>query len=87
MPTTASRSEPEPLVHLSGGLVVHESVFMWVSGLSFRGLQARELPDGRLYVGPRRAVTDADQQFIRSHRDEILAAVRYCDDEIAQVPQ
>jgi hypothetical protein len=47
-------------------------------------LRFRIEPDGALFVSPRTATTPDDLAFIRAHRDEILACVRYSDQQDAR---
>ena len=64
-------------ITLRGGFVVRTSVFSWLIDASFRLTFA--VADGSLIVRPRRAITASDDTYLRAHRDEILAAVRYID--------
>jgi hypothetical protein len=69
----------DPLIVLRDGFIIRTSVYSWLNEVSFR-LKFVEA-DGRLEVSPDRAITDADDAFIRRHRDELLAAVRYVDEQ------
>ena len=71
-------SVTDPLIPFAGGFVVRASVAAWFIETSWR-LTFTVSPDGRLQVGPRHAVSPADDAFIRAHRDELLACVTYCD--------
>ncbi len=78
MPTTLPT---DVLIPLSDGHVIRESVFAWLIDASFR-LSFSLSQDGKLSVRPRAAVTLEDDAFIRAHRDELLAAVRYVEDQV-----
>lgn len=79
MATTALHSDPEDvLLPLAGGFAIRASVWAWMVEASFR-LTFKVLPDGRLHVSPRSAITLADARFISANKTELVAAVRYCD--------
>jgi hypothetical protein len=85
MPMMAPHSEIEDvLIPLTGGSACRASVWSWMVEASFR-LTFSALPDGRLHVAPRSAITSADATFIRTHKAELVAAVRYCD-QMAERP-
>jgi hypothetical protein len=71
------RATEDVLIPLSGGVAVRASIVTWLLDASDR-LQFRAT-DGHLDVWPKWRITAADDQYIRAHRDEILAAVRYVD--------
>lgn len=71
-------------IPLRGGFVVRTSVMTWLLDASLR-LHFRIGDDGRLDVWPRRAITPDDDHILRTYRDEIIAAVRYCDEQ-AEAP-
>jgi hypothetical protein len=70
----------DPLITLTGGFVVRASVVTWLIDAGFR-LRFR-VADGHLDVSPRSAITSADDAYIRSHRDELVAAVGYVDRQV-----
>lgn len=79
MPMTAPHSEDEDvLIPLADGFACRASVWAWMVEASFR-LKFSVLPDGRLHVSPRSAITATDAAFIVRHKPELVAAVRYCD--------
>ncbi len=69
--------DSDALIPLRNGPTVRESVVLWLLGAEDRGLRFKALEDGSLHVGPRRGVSDDDLLFVRQHRDELLACVRY----------
>jgi hypothetical protein len=73
----------DPLIPLRGGFSPRASVVLWLLQASDR-LTFRIEPDGALFVGPRAATTPDDLAFIRRHRDEILACVRYSNEQDAR---
>lgn len=73
----------DPLVPLSGGFVIPASVLTWMLQVSER-LSFEITADDRLRVQPQSAIRPGDDYFIRQHRDELLAAVRYCDKQAAR---
>ena len=75
-------SATDALIPFAGGFVARASTAVWFIETSWR-LTFTVSPDGRLQVGPRSAVTPADDAFIRAHRDELLACVTYCDRQAA----
>lgn len=78
-------SASEQLVPLRGGFSAPVWVIEWLIDSEHRGLRFSVLPDGRLHVGPRDGVDDADVAFIKKHKAIILAAVTYCN-SIAEQP-
>ncbi len=68
----------DALIPLAHGFAIRASVYTWFVSASWR-LTFEALPNGRLSIGPTSALTSDDDHFIREHRDELLAAVRYCD--------
>ncbi len=76
-------SVSDPLIPLTGGFAARTSVVLWLLQRSER-LRFRIEPDGALFVSPRTATTADDLAFIRAHRDEILACVRYSDQQDAR---
>jgi hypothetical protein len=66
------------LIPLRGGFVVRTSIVLWLCEVSFR-LRFDVLADGGLYVSPRMAITPADDQFLRAHRDDVIAALRFIE--------
>lgn len=77
----ATASVSDSLIPLRGGFSPRVSVALWVIEASWR-LTFRAEPDGSLFVGPRAQTTADDLRFIRAHRDEILACVRYIDEQV-----
>lgn len=72
----------EALIPLQNGPTIPESVVTWLLQAEDRGLRFSILPDGRLFVGPRGDIGAADDQFIRRHRDELLACVAYIEHQV-----
>jgi hypothetical protein len=66
-------------ITLKGGFVVRTSVCIWLIDASFR--LTFEVVNDQLEVRPKRGITVADDLFIRAHREELVAAVRYCDEQ------
>ncbi len=66
------------LIPLKGGAVIHARVAVWLIDASF-GRDFR-IEGGDVLVSPRSAVTDDVRQFIRDHRAEVIAAIRYVND-------
>ena len=76
--TSSTALASDTLIPLAGGFACRASVVVWLIEASFR-LRFSADAAGRLAVGPRPAVTPTDDAFIRANRDELAAAVRYCD--------
>ena len=72
----ATASDP---VTLRSGLVVRIAALELLLGLEARGCVARQERDGTLFVGPRACVTAAEAAQIRTHRDDLLALLDYCE--------
>lgn len=72
------------LVPLRGGPAVPISVFRWMLDAEERGLRFTLKPDGSLFVGPRASTREDDLTFIRTHRDVVVAVVKYCDEARVQ---
>ena len=66
------------IVTLRGGLIVRIRALELLLALEARGCVVRQERDGTLFVGPRERVT-ADAAQIRTHRDDLLALVDYCE--------
>lgn len=79
----AAPSSSNQLLPLRGGFAPRASVAMWLIEASWR-LQFT-IVNGRLSVSPPAAVTAADRAFILAHRDELLACVRYVNQQ-AEAP-
>ena len=75
MATTTTASDE--LVILAGGLAVPLCVVAALIDMEFRNIRVRLDPDGMIVAGPRTVVTDADREFIRSHRPAVVAALEY----------
>jgi len=79
-------SPTDSLVVLRNGPAVPLAVVTWIIGAEERGLRFRVLSGGRLFAGPRATIRPEDEQFIRSHKSDLLACVRYCSD-MKEAPQ
>ncbi len=70
------------LIPLADGFVCRTSVAVWLIKASFRLNFA--VVDDQLEVSPRSAITQADDRFLRTYRDELLACVRHIDQRAAR---
>ena len=75
--TIPATDEKDTLIPLLGGFAARASTVVWLLETSFR-LRFRVV-DSELVVSPKRAITTADDAFIRQHRDELCATVTYID--------
>jgi hypothetical protein len=82
-PTMPLATACDALIPLVGGPTIRTSVVIWLLDTSER-LTLRAESDGSVFVGPRAAVTAADLEFVRAHRDEVLAAIKYVDLQAAR---
>ena len=74
----------DPLIALPGGAVVRSSTAAWLIAAGFR-LSFDVGADGRLHVRSLRDARAEDNQFIRAHRDELIAVVAHIDRQV-EVP-
>lgn len=74
---------PSSLVTLRGGPAVPEDVLQLAWRLAEQGVDLQVNETGRLLVGPRSRITDADRQAIREHKQMLTTVVKYCDEVIA----
>lgn len=70
-------STTETMITLKHGFVVPESVVVWLLDAENRGLTFEILATRKLRVSPSQKVQDADDRFIRDHRDLLIACVEY----------
>ena len=71
-----SDMELDQLVPL-GAVVVPLATIAWLIDAEFRGLRFCLQPDGRVFAGPREAVTPGDLTFIRLNRADVIVALEY----------
>lgn len=67
-----------PFVTLKGGTIVDLEALRLAWKLEAQGLRL-SVSDGRLTVGPRTAITPADDALIRQHRDALVTVVAYAE--------
>jgi hypothetical protein len=67
----------DALVPLTDGPSVPLVVVSRLIDLEARGVDVHLQPDGKIFAGPRSAVSETDLEFIRQHRPYVVAALLY----------
>jgi len=70
-------------VVLRGGLSVALPALQVLWSLEDRQFEVGLTDDGVLLVSPKSRLTEGDDRAIRQHRDELVALVRWCDEDVA----
>ena len=78
MPTTTPVTD-DRLIVFRGGFTARTSTVLWLLDRSWH--LTFQVEDGHLLVRPQSAITDDDDEFIRAHRDELIAAVAYVEEQ------
>jgi hypothetical protein len=72
-------SSDDVIIPLRGGASISLELITWLLDAEDRGIRFATQPDGRVRMSPPDRVTVADVSFARAHRDEVRAAVAYCE--------
>ena len=70
----------DPLIPLKDGPALRESIILWMLKAEDRGLQLTAASDDLLHLGPRALVTEADLEFARAHKHNLIVALKYIDE-------